>query len=94
MIVLPCPLNQRKTQTFGTDCELLDARGRSPHVRSSSPPIVRRRSRGSLPRLHLCGCETVEQWRVEGYFGKRAQRCFVQDLRLTHSAPRPAAQAV
>ena len=38
--------------------------------------------------------ETVEQWRVEGYFGKRAQRCFVQDLRLTHSAPRPAAQAV
>ena len=31
----------------------LDARGRSPHVRSSSPPIVRRRSRGSLPRLHL-----------------------------------------
>ena len=32
---------------------ILDARGRSSHVRSSSPSIVRRRSRGSLPRLHL-----------------------------------------
>jgi len=31
----------------------LDAWGRSPNVRSSSPSIVRRRSRGSLPRLHL-----------------------------------------
>src|SRR5262249_1153357 len=30
---------------------ILDARGRSPHVRSSSQPIVRPRSRGSLPRL-------------------------------------------
>src|SRR5712672_3087386 len=28
-----------------------DARGRSPHVRSSRPPIVGPRSRGSLPRL-------------------------------------------
>ena len=32
---------------------ILGARGRFPHVRSSSPSIVRRRSRGSLPRLHL-----------------------------------------
>jgi hypothetical protein len=30
---------------------ILDARGRSPNVRSSSQPIVRPRSRGSLPRL-------------------------------------------
>jgi len=29
------------------------ARGRSPMCRSSTPSIVRRRSRGSLPRLHL-----------------------------------------
>src|SRR6267378_6230388 len=28
-----------------------DARGRSPHVRSSRPPIVGPRGRGSLPRL-------------------------------------------
>ena len=32
---------------------ILDARGRSPDVRSGSPFIVRRRSRRSLPRLHL-----------------------------------------
>ena len=38
--------------------------------------------------------ETVERWRVEGFFGKRAQNCFVQDLRLMHSAPRPAAQGL
>jgi len=38
--------------------------------------------------------ETVERWRSEGFFGKRAQSCFVQDLRLTHSAPRPEPQAV
>ena len=31
----------------------LDARGRSPDVRSSSLSTVRRRSRGSLPRLYL-----------------------------------------
>src|SRR6516225_8228645 len=31
----------------------LDARGRSPNVPSKDPAIVRRRSRGSLPRLHL-----------------------------------------
>lgn len=31
----------------------LDARGRSPQVRSSSPSIVRRRNRGSLPRAPL-----------------------------------------
>ena len=37
---------------FGT-LTSLDAWGRSPNVRSSSPSIVRRRSRGSLPRLHL-----------------------------------------
>ena len=37
---------------------------------------------------------TVERWRIEGHFGKRAQACFVQDLRLTHSAPRSAAQAL
>jgi hypothetical protein len=30
---------------------ILDARGRSPNVRSSSQPTVRPRSRGSLPRL-------------------------------------------
>jgi len=38
--------------------------------------------------------ETSERWRAEGFFGKRAQSCFVQNLRLTHSAPKPAAQAV
>ena len=38
----------------------LDARGRSPHVRSSRRSIVRRRSRGSLPRLHL---ERRADWR-------------------------------
>ena len=32
---------------------ILDARGRPPNVRSSSQPIVRPRSRGSLPRLPL-----------------------------------------
>src|SRR3981081_216759 len=32
---------------------ILDARGRPPNVRSSSRPIVRPRSRGSLPRLPL-----------------------------------------
>src|SRR5476649_47864 len=32
---------------------ILDAGGRSPHVRSSSRSTVRRRSRGSLPRLTL-----------------------------------------
>ncbi len=31
----------------------LDARGRSPHVRSRSQPTVRPRSRGSLPRLPI-----------------------------------------
>lgn len=25
---------------------------------------------------------TIEQWRVEGFFGKRAQRCFVEPLQL------------
>src|SRR6266446_3366549 len=30
---------------------ILDARGRSPYVRSSRPPIVGPRGRGSLPRL-------------------------------------------
>jgi hypothetical protein len=38
--------------------------------------------------------ETVERWRTEGFFGKRAQACFVQNLQLTHSASKPAAQAV
>jgi len=33
-----------------------DARGRSPHVRSSRPPIVGPRGRGSLPRLP-CYCQ-------------------------------------
>src|SRR3984885_13400245 len=37
--------------THGADD--LDARGRSPMCRQSSLSIVRRRSRGSLPRLHL-----------------------------------------
>src|SRR5260221_9926209 len=34
---------------------ILDARGRSPDVRSSRPPIVRPRGRGSLPRLPAVG---------------------------------------
>ena len=38
--------------------------------------------------------ETVERWRVEGFFGKRAQACFVQNLRLSFKAPEPAAQAL
>jgi hypothetical protein len=38
--------------------------------------------------------ETIERWRPEGFFGKRAQPCFVQNFTLTHSVPRPAAQAV
>jgi hypothetical protein len=33
-----------------------DARGRSPEARSGSLSNVRRRSRGSLPWLHLFGC--------------------------------------
>src|SRR5258708_33524308 len=33
----------------------LDARGRSPHVRSGRPPIVGPRGRGSLPRLPAVG---------------------------------------
>jgi hypothetical protein len=37
---------------------------------------------------------TIERWRAEGFFGKRAQGCFVQNLQLMHSAPSPAAQAV
>jgi len=36
---------------------------------------------------------TIECWRAEGFFGKRAQACFVQHLKLIHSAPSPAAQA-
>jgi hypothetical protein len=36
---------------------------------------------------------TIERWRAEGFFGKRAQACFVQNLKLMHSAPSPAAQA-
>jgi hypothetical protein len=34
---------------------ILDARGRSPHVRSGRPPIVGPRGRGSLPRLPAVG---------------------------------------
>ncbi len=34
---------------------ILDARGRSPHVRSGRPPIVGPRGRGSLPRLPAAG---------------------------------------
>ena len=30
---------------------------------------------------------TIEQWRIEGFFGKRAQRCFVQPLQLAKPAP-------
>ena len=30
---------------------------------------------------------TIEQWRVEGFFGKRAQRCFVEPLQLAKPAP-------
>ena len=46
----------------------LDARGRSPDVRSSSLSTVRRRSRGSLPRLHL------------KHTSKRAERCVATNL--------------
>ena len=38
--------------------------------------------------------ETIERWRAEGFFGKRAQGCFVQNLRLSFKAPEPAAQAL
>jgi hypothetical protein len=31
--------------------------------------------------------ETIEDWRADGFFGKRAQSCFVQNLRLPHRAP-------
>jgi hypothetical protein len=31
--------------------------------------------------------ETIERWRAEGFFGKRAQRCFVQPLRLANPEP-------
>jgi hypothetical protein len=34
---------------------ILDARGRSPHVRSGRPPIVGPRGRGSLPRFPAAG---------------------------------------
>jgi len=40
---------------------ILDARGRPPNVRSSSQPIVRPRSRGSLPRLPLAVSVAPEQ---------------------------------
>ena len=53
---------QRKSDTYRqavglTLCRIaiLDARGRSPDVRSSRPPIVRPRGRGSLPRLPAVG---------------------------------------
>ena len=38
--------------------------------------------------------ETIERWRMEGFFGKRAQNCFVQNLRLSFKAPVPAAQGL
>ena len=44
-----CAENRRVGLTSGLVD--LDARGRSPNVRSSSQPTVRPRSRGSLPRL-------------------------------------------
>ncbi len=31
--------------------------------------------------------ETIERWRTEGFFGKRAQACFVQPLQLAKPAP-------
>jgi hypothetical protein len=31
--------------------------------------------------------ETIERWRAEGFFGKRAQSCFVQPLQLAKPAP-------
>jgi len=53
---------QRKSDTYRQVVGLtlgrfaiLDARGRSPDVRSSRPPIVRPRGRGSLPRLPAVG---------------------------------------
>jgi hypothetical protein len=36
---------------------------------------------------------TVERMRAQGHLGKRAQRVFVQNLQLTHRAPRPEPQA-
>jgi hypothetical protein len=39
--------------------------------------------------------ETIERWRAQGFFGKRAQAYgAVQNLRLTHNAPRAEAQAL
>jgi hypothetical protein len=47
----------------------LDARGRSPHVRSGRPPIVGPRARGSLPRLciffHSFGIFTARDLRAK-----------------------------
>ena len=31
--------------------------------------------------------ETIERWRVEGFFGKRAQSCFVQPFQLAKPGP-------
>jgi len=45
------------------------------------------------PELTAEAKPIVPRWFAEGVFGKKAARS-VQNLRLTHSAPRPAAQAL
>ncbi len=37
---------------------------------------------------------SVERWRAEGFFGKKAQSCFVQNLQVMHIAPRPEPQGL
>ena len=36
------------------------------------------------PELLNDAAETIERWRTEGFFGKRAQACFVQPLALAN----------
>jgi hypothetical protein len=39
------------------------------------------------PELLNEAATLVERWRAEGFFGKRAQRCFVQPLQLANPGP-------
>src|SRR5215813_14558514 len=52
----------------------LDARDRSPNVPSKDPAIVRRRSRGSLPRLHLVQAIAAPAYDTVGVPGANCDR--------------------
>src|SRR5262249_44584515 len=52
----------------------LDARGRSPMMPSKDPAIVRRRSRGSLPRLHLVQAIAAPAYDTVGVPGANCDR--------------------